>query len=223
MQSLSSSDAHNFLSIPSHDSASHHPLPSQARLCILCLKRVPGCSLPPTAPLPGPTFLFCGGKCEDAYAARYRPHGLRRALARLEHGVCVLCGTDCRALCRRLQAIARGSKGWRKARSDVIEAFAPRFLRNPRHGRLVARLVDRAEEGNAWQADHIVPVYRGGGECEVENLRTLCTCCHAEVTAQQSKERAAERRKGVNQVGAGGGRYMSLWHCLLISRVGYGL
>ena len=50
-----------------------------------------------------------------------------------------------------------------------------------------------AVEGHAWQADHIVPVYRGGGRCGLENLRTLCTPCHADVTKQQAKDRAAMR------------------------------
>ena len=55
------------------------------------------------------------------------------------------------------------------------------------------RLVKTALEGNAWQADHVVPVYRGGGLCGLENLRTLCTPCHADVTRQQAKDRATAR------------------------------
>ena len=55
------------------------------------------------------------------------------------------------------------------------------------------RLVKTALEGNAWQADHIVPVYRGGGLCGLENLRTLCTPCHQDVTKQQARDRAAAR------------------------------
>jgi 5-methylcytosine-specific restriction endonuclease McrA len=55
------------------------------------------------------------------------------------------------------------------------------------------RLLKTAVEGHAWQADHVVPVYRGGGRCGLENLRTLCTPCHADVTKQQAKDRAAAR------------------------------
>lgn len=50
---------------------------------------------------------------------RYRPDGLRRDLAKLEKGVCVTCGLDCRALCRRLQAVIRGGKGWKARRMEV--------------------------------------------------------------------------------------------------------
>merc|ERR1712085_100264 len=37
---------------------------------------------------------------------------------------------------------------------------------------------EKIHEGLFWQADHIVPVAEGGGECNLTNLRTLCTMCH---------------------------------------------
>lgn len=37
---------------------------------------------------------------------------------------------------------------------------------------------------------------QGGGLCDVDNLRTLCTLCHLEVTKRQAKERAAQRAAG---------------------------
>jgi 5-methylcytosine-specific restriction endonuclease McrA len=42
--------------------------------------------------------------------------------------------------------------------------------------------------GHLWQADHIVPVVEGGGECDLSNMRTLCTTCHrAETTALRKR------------------------------------
>lgn len=35
-----------------------------------------------------------------------------------------------------------------------------------------------------WDADHILPVVEGGGECDIENIRTLCLRCHRGVTMQ---------------------------------------
>jgi 5-methylcytosine-specific restriction endonuclease McrA len=29
-----------------------------------------------------------------------------------------------------------------------------------------------------WEADHITPVHKGGGECGLENMQTLCKRCH---------------------------------------------
>lgn len=35
-----------------------------------------------------------------------------------------------------------------------------------------------------WEADHIVPVFKGGGGCDLSNLQTLCKDCHKEKTKQ---------------------------------------
>jgi 5-methylcytosine-specific restriction enzyme A len=34
-----------------------------------------------------------------------------------------------------------------------------------------------------WDADHIVPVVEGGGQCDLSNMRTLCLLCHRTTTA----------------------------------------
>ncbi len=33
-----------------------------------------------------------------------------------------------------------------------------------------------------WDADHIIPVHKGGGGCTIDNLQTLCHKCHSEKT-----------------------------------------
>ena len=38
------------------------------------------------------------------------------------------------------------------------------------------------------------------GECRLENMRTLCVACHAEVTAAQCSERRSERAKAKKQL-----------------------
>ena len=45
-----------------------------------------------------------------------------------------------------------------------------------------------------WQADHIIPVAEGGGLCGLENMRTLCTFCHATVSNEQAARGAKRRR-----------------------------
>ena len=47
--------------------------------------------------------------------------------------------------------------------------------------------------GDLWQADHIIPVIEGGGECTLKNLRTLCTACHKVETAALARRRAESR------------------------------
>ncbi|EXC11027.1 Zinc finger Ran-binding domain-containing protein 3 [Morus notabilis] len=64
------------------------------------------------------------------------------------------------------------------------------------------KLVKDPIEGNAWHADHIVPVYKGGGECMLENMRTLCVACHYDVTKAQCAERRLARAKAKKQLKA---------------------
>jgi len=45
-----------------------------------------------------------------------------------------------------------------------------------------------------WAADHIVPVWRGGGECGLDGYQTLCADCHNEKSATEAAERAATKR-----------------------------
>ncbi|KAL4428086.1 hypothetical protein ABPG75_002175 [Micractinium tetrahymenae] len=176
-----------------------------ARLCINCAKAVPGkaAALPADTVLDGMTLLFCSGECEGRFALKSNGSAYRRALFRLERGVCVKCRLDCHALVKRLQAVEKGSRDWEEQRRRIIAARAPRLVERGYKAHLDL-LVHRAVEGNAWQADHILPVYKGGGLCDVDNLRTLCVACHADVTKEQAKERAAGRRQA-KAAGAGGG------------------
>ncbi len=41
----------------------------------------------------------------------------------------------------------------------------------------------------------MVAVVEGGGECDLENYRTLCVPCHREVTADLRERLRASRRK----------------------------
>ena len=47
---------------------------------------------------------------------------------------------------------------------------------------LKRKLWKRKFGGGLWDADHIIPVKKGGGSCGLENLRTLCISCHKIVT-----------------------------------------
>lgn len=48
-------------------------------------------------------------------------------------------------------------------------------------------------DGPAWEMDHVVPVVEGGGECGLDNLRTLCVPCHRRVTRELRARMAARR------------------------------
>jgi hypothetical protein len=165
-----------------------------ARLCLHCAAAVPGGAAVPLAEaLDTAALLFCSPECERRRAVTASSAAMRRALFKHERGVCVLCGVDAAGLVRRLQAVERGSRRCRAARGALLDAAAPAFA-----ARLSAKareaLLAHATQGAAWQADHEVPVYAGGGLCDVDNLRTLCTPCHAGVTAAQARARGGARR-----------------------------
>lgn len=52
-------------------------------------------------------------------------------------------------------------------------------------------------EGDFWQVDHIQPVYRGGGQCSLDNLQTLCTVCHKAVRAPVTTAIPTLKAKGL--------------------------
>ncbi|KAK9843831.1 hypothetical protein WJX81_008228 [Elliptochloris bilobata] len=162
------------------------------RLCIHCLQPVLGAPAPPDAVLDGAGALFCGPACEAAWCLRSSGGALRRALFRLERGVCQICRLDCHALLQRLRNVEKGAARWQERRWRRLREAAPAW--EARGAKAAGeRLVTQAVAGNAWHADHILPVFRGGGLCTLENLRTLCVVCHQAVTKRQARERADAR------------------------------
>ena len=51
------------------------------------------------------------------------------------------------------------------------------------------------QAGAFWQMDHATPVAEGGGSCGTDNLRTLCTPCHAAATRDLAARLASSRRQ----------------------------
>ncbi|KAF9593056.1 hypothetical protein IFM89_020063 [Coptis chinensis] len=138
--------------------------------------------------------LFCQFSCAEGYRVRTSQRFLREELFKIEHGVCRGCGLDCHKLVRFIRPLPVAR------RKEYIVKVAPKLASDKR---LLDKLVNEPREGNAWHADHMVAVYRGGGECTVDNMRTLCVACHKEVTAAQAAERrvtrinAKKRLKGI--------------------------
>ncbi|XP_071701949.1 uncharacterized protein [Rutidosis leptorrhynchoides] len=135
--------------------------------------------------------LFCDLDCYEEYRLRTSNRHLRKGLAQIEHGICTSCHLDCRKLVKNLKSLSL------EKRKEFIIREAPRLTARKN---LLEKLINDPTEGNAWHADHIVPVYKGGGECKLENMRTLCIACHAEVTAAQCAERRSERAKAKKQL-----------------------
>ncbi|KAJ6296837.1 hypothetical protein OIU78_022544 [Salix suchowensis] len=136
--------------------------------------------------------LFCDLICCEEYRIRTSSRSLRQELFQIEHGVCTkICRLDCHQLVRTIKPLSF------ERRREYIEEAAPNVASQKK---LLDKLANNPCEGNAWHADHTVPVYRGGGECKVENMRTLCVACHSKVTAAQRAERCSTREKARKQL-----------------------
>ncbi|KAK4781882.1 hypothetical protein SAY86_015984 [Trapa natans] len=137
--------------------------------------------------------LFCNLACYEEYRLRTSGRFIRQELFEIEHGVCTNCQLDCHKLVKCLKPLSL------ERRREYIKKNAPKLIQRKK---LFEKLVNDPSEGNAWHADHIVPVYEGGGECLLENMRTLCVACHSDVTAIQCGERRAQRKQTRRQLEA---------------------
>ncbi|KAK7291135.1 hypothetical protein RIF29_06044 [Crotalaria pallida] len=137
--------------------------------------------------------LFCNLVCYEEYRMRTSNRFLRQELFQIEQGVCTICQLDCHKLVEHIRPLSL------ERRRDYIEKVAPKVAKRKT---MLEKLVKDPTEGNAWHADHIIPVYQGGGECKLENMRTLCVACHYDVTAAQCTERRIIRANAKKQLKA---------------------
>ncbi|KAK4402232.1 DNA annealing helicase and endonuclease ZRANB3 [Sesamum angolense] len=187
--------------------------------------------------------LFCSLDCFQEYRSRTSNRFLREGLFQVERGICTNCQLDCHQLVNHLRPLSV------EMRRAYIMKVAPNIAKRDKQ---LEKLVHDPAEGNAWHADHIIPVYKGesrvppptpqhaknaicpklafcnlllllsdlnyslvmftGGygclnfqkisasECKLENMRTLCVACHADVTTAQNAERRIARNKAKKQL-----------------------
>ena len=105
---------------------------------------------------------FCSDWCVHEWKLRSDPGYLRAQVFQRDRGICAVCRTDCEREARRLRRL-RGVA--------AVMAWSAWGLR-PRQRKTL------------WDADHITPVAEGGGECDLDNMRTLCLGCHRQVTSE---------------------------------------
>jgi 5-methylcytosine-specific restriction endonuclease McrA len=110
----------------------------------------------------------------EEWRLRTDPGYIREKVLERDRGVCAQCGVDCVAAWKHLKRL-RGAAG--------LKARLEWGLRLGSAGRK-----------SLWDADHIVPVVEGGGECDLKNIRTLCLKCHRAVTTQLREKRLKANR-----------------------------
>lgn len=119
--------------------------------------------------VPAGRITFCSDWCVEEWKLRSDPGHLRERVFERDRGMCALCGIDCVAELHRLKRLRGASR-----------------LRAAAAWRMGGRK-------SLWDADHILPVSEGGGECDLLNMRTLCLKCHRTYTAQLRQRRRQNR------------------------------
>ncbi|KAG3274388.1 zinc finger RANBP2-type containing 3, transcript variant X2 [Ictidomys tridecemlineatus] len=130
---------------------------------------------------------FCSLKCQEEFWIRSDNSYMRAKVFEIEHGVCQLCNVNAQELflCLRDAPLSH--------RKNLLDATWTSKLPLEQ----LNEMIRNPKEGHFWQVDHIKPVYKGGGQCTLNNLQTLCTVCHKEKTAKQAKERSQMRRQSL--------------------------
>lgn len=157
--------------------------PEGRNLCRWCRKEVPK-----------GRRTFCGPQCIHEWKIRTNPGYVRDEIFARDLGVCAACRIDTDALAKRIKQL---SHVFHYGPADKrIQAMADwETLKIEKPWTLGKRSIYSGRLPSLWQADHIVPVCEGGGECGLEGYRTLCTPCHAKETKALAARRAAAKRQ----------------------------
>lgn len=112
-----------------------------------------------------PRRTFCNNSCVHEYLLRSNNQYMRTKVWERDRGVCAICRVRTTTIgkailaannaveVRRVYAVPPQRKVWRRKFSSAV-----------------------------FDVDHIQPVVAGGGQCGLDNLRTLCLACHKAVT-----------------------------------------
>lgn len=132
---------------------------------------------------------FCSSGCVAEWRLRTDPGYLRSRVHSRDKGVCAACGFDADKLERIITAATC------HYRDDQQRAGHREYWQvhgGPRS--VVMGALGLRHHGHTWEADHVVPVIEGGGECGLDNMRTLCLWCHRSET-KALRRRLAQRAK----------------------------
>ena len=114
-----------------------------------------------------PRRTFCSDACVHEWKIRSSPWYVRREVKKHDKGICRLCGVN----------VVKAHREWSRAKPPASDRAGRKRWRAARP---------------RWEADHIVPVADGGGECGLENYRLLCRACHVRVTTEWRSRRSSE-------------------------------
>jgi len=131
-----------------------------------------------------PKRTFCSPNCVHEYKLRSNGSYLRHQVYLRDRGICAIRQLDTKELARQISILSINDP-----RRDLL------LKQNNIHK--TRKIKPRKKGGGLWDADHIICVKDGGGQCGLENIRTLCIRCHKLRTAECSakKNQKSEQNK----------------------------
>lgn len=114
-----------------------------------------------------PKRTMCSPECVHELLIRRNNRYIRDCLYKRDKGICSNCGINTKNIA--MEALNMNKE-------DRIEFLKKYNISNKR------KIWKRLHGGGLWDADHIIPVKDGGGECGLDNLTTLCISCHKNKT-----------------------------------------
>lgn len=130
-----------------------------------------------------PRRTFCSDECVHQHRIRTNTKYMRTCVYRRDNGICAECKQDTKKIARDAKKL-RADKNW-KQYYELLETN-----NIPKH----RKIWSRGFGGGLWDADHIVAVKEGGGDCGLDNIRTLCIPCHKINTSKQRKSWAVVKK-----------------------------
>lgn len=120
-------------------------------------------------PVKPPRRTMCSPECVHEILIRTSGRYLRDCVFKRDKGICKLCNIDTKKIAKEVLSLEGEEK-----KKFLIEnkILFKRKIWKKKHG------------GGLWDADHIKPVKEGGGQCGLENIRTLCIPCHKKITKE---------------------------------------
>lgn len=149
--------------------------PNGHRLCRFCRTEV--------SP---PRKTFCSDICVHNWRLRSDIKYLRKFIYQRDLGICDNCRIDTRYTKIELENAARESmmvSGKWSWEDNPIYINACRKY----------NITIKQSRGSLWDADHKIRVADGGGECDIDNIVTLCKSCHQKKSSAEIK--MANKRK----------------------------
>lgn len=120
-----------------------------------------------------PRKTMCSPECVHEILLRTNGRYLRDCVYKRDKGICNMCKTDTKIIAKQALTLSETEKEIYLKEQNIT---MKRKIWKRKHG------------GGLWDADHIIPVKKGGGQCGLDNLRTLCIKCHKIVTKNSYKK-----------------------------------